>query len=78
MGQGFTLDIRNAIGATPGSGTGHGILGMTERADLAGGQVTSRREGDQWVVRATVPQPGQQAGQQTGQQTQRPQQQEQA
>lgn len=80
--KGFTLDIRNAIGATPGSGTGHGILGMTERADLAGGQVTSRREGDQWVVRATVPQPGQQAGQQagqqTGQQTQRPQQQEQA
>ena len=49
-----------------------------ERADLAGGQVTSRREGDQWVVRATVPQPGQQAGQQAGQQTQRPQQQEQA
>ena len=76
--KGFTLDIRNAIGATPGSGTGHGILGMTERADLAGGQVTSRRESDQWVVRATVPQPGQQAGQQTGQQTQRPQQQEQA
>jgi signal transduction histidine kinase len=76
--KGFTLDIRNAIGATPGSGTGHGILGMTERADLAGGQVTSRRECDQWVVRATVPEPGQQAGQQAGQETQRPQQQEQA
>lgn len=59
--SGFTLDIRNSIGAGRGEGTGHGILGMTERAELAGGQVRSRREGDHWVVRASIPQPGTQS-----------------
>lgn len=56
--NGFTLDVRNAVGASPGAGTGHGVLGMTERTELAGGNFSARRVSNHWVVHVDVPGPG--------------------
>ncbi|WP_300265210.1 histidine kinase [Microbacterium sp.] len=50
------IRIANAVGAAGGNtGGGHGIMGMHERAQLAGGTLTARREGDAFVVAATLP-----------------------
>lgn len=51
------LDVRNPLdddGGRPG-GPGHGIIGMRERAQLAGGRLDAAAEGAVFVVRATVP-----------------------
>lgn len=51
------LEVRNTAGETPGAGhsSGHGIVGMRERAQLVGGALTAERDGAAFVVRATMP-----------------------
>lgn len=40
------------------AGPGHGVIGMTERAELVGGRLTARRtSGGGWLVRLVVPRP---------------------
>ncbi|MGF0115325.1 sensor histidine kinase [Promicromonospora sp. Marseille-Q5078] len=40
------------------SGAGHGVIGMTERAELVGGRLAARRtSAGGWLVRLTVPRP---------------------
>jgi signal transduction histidine kinase len=50
------LSVRNrrAGGAAPTAG-GHGVIGMRERAQLAGGTLSAQSEGEDFVVRATLP-----------------------
>lgn len=54
--DGYRLRVRNVIGI-PGDGTGHGIVGMMERASIAGGHLESHRVGDEWFVDAVIPDP---------------------
>lgn len=61
--DGYTLDVLNAVpsdgrhplGRMPPEGTGHGIIGMTERAAVAGGRLSAGREGPRWRVHAVLP-----------------------
>lgn len=50
------IEVRNAVSApvppTPG---GHGLIGMRERAQLAGGTLDAERDAGQFIVRATLP-----------------------
>ena len=50
---------RSASTAPPQEGgPGHGVIGMTERAELVGGRLTARRtSGGGWLVRLVVPRP---------------------
>lgn len=50
------LDVRNPVtpGLQPGR-SGHGIIGMRERAQLAGGRLDAADEGGAFIVRATIP-----------------------
>jgi len=50
--------VRNAfptVAVTRTPGGGRGVLGMRERVGLLGGALEAGREGDDWVVRATLP-----------------------
>lgn len=49
------LEVRNAVAASAGSGVGHGLVGMRERAQLVGGGLTAVREDAEFVVRASLP-----------------------
>ncbi|MGM7697837.1 sensor histidine kinase [Microbacterium sp. A84] len=50
------LEVRNAVApAAPGAPGGHGLVGMRERAQLIGGSLTAARDGDEFVVRGTLP-----------------------
>jgi signal transduction histidine kinase len=51
------IEVRNEGGSTsePGPGTGHGLLGMRERAALHGGRVDVGPTGRGYVVRAWLP-----------------------
>jgi len=50
------LEVRNpASGAPHGAGGGHGIIGMRERAQLAGGRLDAGAEAAEFIVRATLP-----------------------
>jgi len=54
------LVIINDVGSpgpelSPGSGPGHGIAGMTQRATLAGGSFSAERDGSRWRVEAVLP-----------------------
>ncbi|WP_084078710.1 sensor histidine kinase [Demequina sp. NBRC 110057] len=50
------LEVRNRIGhAGDAAPSGFGLLGMSERASAAGGTVSAAREGDEFVVRASLP-----------------------
>jgi signal transduction histidine kinase len=55
--QGVTVELRNPLsvraGSTPGSGLG--LAGLTERAELRGGRLESRREADTWVLHGWIP-----------------------
>ncbi|NHN54183.1 two-component sensor histidine kinase [Calidifontibacter sp. DB0510] len=53
--DGYRLAIRNRVGSTAGDGTGHGVIGMIERAQLAGGDAHARRVGADWWLDAHVP-----------------------
>lgn len=54
--DGYRLRVVNAVGS-PGEGTGHGIVGMMERAAISGGHLSSHQVGDQWRVEAVIPDP---------------------
>ncbi|WP_309065828.1 sensor histidine kinase [Microbacterium sp.] len=50
------IEVRNAVAvATAPSSGGHGLIGMRERAQLAGGTLDAERDAGQFVVRATLP-----------------------
>jgi signal transduction histidine kinase len=56
------LEVRNGVGTAVsgdvgggGGGGGHGVIGMRERAQLAGGTLTVAIEADHFVVRARLP-----------------------
>jgi signal transduction histidine kinase len=50
------LEVRNAASTPPGvTAGGHGIVGMRERAQLIGGTLVAARDGDDFVVRGTLP-----------------------
>jgi signal transduction histidine kinase len=54
--EGLDVVMRNPFGfgsATPGSGLG--LVGLTERAELRGGRLDVRREGDTFVLHAWIP-----------------------
>ncbi|WP_062516361.1 sensor histidine kinase [Demequina gelatinilytica] len=53
----LAIDVRNAVDdARPGGqGSGLGLVGMAERVDAAGGGLAAGRQGDEFVVHATLP-----------------------
>jgi signal transduction histidine kinase len=55
--EGIEIVLRNPLGfgptRTPGSGLG--LIGLTERAELRGGRLEGRREGRQFVLRGWIP-----------------------
>lgn len=55
--EGYHLTVTNTPHGSPDDhdGTGHGLVGMAERARLAGGDLVAHRDGDLWVVEATIP-----------------------
>ena len=55
--DGIDVELRNPIGFGPAAapGAGLGLIGLTERAQLAGGRLEHRREGDHFVLRAWIP-----------------------
>ncbi|RNI20449.1 two-component sensor histidine kinase [Flexivirga caeni] len=54
--DGYRLQVANTIGER-GEGTGHGVIGMMERATIAGGHLDAAACGANWVVEARVPGP---------------------
>jgi signal transduction histidine kinase len=56
VGEEAVLTVRNPVPpGAPAPSDGYGLTGMAERAALVGGDVTARRDGTFFVVRATVP-----------------------
>jgi len=55
--DGCRLTVRNALSEKPlaPGGAGHGIRGMIERAELAGGTLTSAAMEDGWLVELVIP-----------------------
>ncbi|GAA2175106.1 sensor histidine kinase [Agrococcus versicolor] len=53
-GERLELSVRNALRQAPGE-SGHGLVGMRERARIAGGHVDVGPSGGAWVVRAVLP-----------------------
>lgn len=51
------VEVRNAVSSAAGVGVsgGHGVVGMRERAQLVGGSLTAEREGEEFVLRASLP-----------------------
>ncbi|WP_137844105.1 histidine kinase [Microbacterium sp. 2FI] len=51
------LEVRNPVppGVEPGGGLGHGVIGMRERAQLAGGRLGAEHRGADFVVTAGLP-----------------------
>ncbi|MEU8661607.1 sensor histidine kinase [Actinoplanes philippinensis] len=60
-GDGLTIEVRNpmpvTVPARPIPGTGMGLIGLTERAHLAGGRLDHGRVDDDFVLRAWLPWP---------------------
>jgi signal transduction histidine kinase len=63
-GGGVRLTVENAVRPqaavttpVPTVGGGHGLAGMRERAQLAGGWLQSGRSGEDWLVTADIPHP---------------------
>lgn len=56
--DGCRMTVSNALSATPlaPGGAGHGIRGMAERAELAGGTLTSAAAAGGWLVELVIPQ----------------------
>jgi signal transduction histidine kinase len=54
---GVDVRLRNPIGFGPAAvpGAGLGLVGLTERAELAGGRLDHRREGQAFVLHAWIP-----------------------
>jgi signal transduction histidine kinase len=57
--DGVDIRLRNPIGFGPSAapGAGLGLIGLTERADLAGGRLEHRRDGDSFLLHAWIPWP---------------------
>lgn len=53
-GEHLEVTVRNAMRQAPGE-SGHGLVGMRERARIAGGHVDVGPSGGAWVVRAVLP-----------------------
>ncbi len=49
------VEVRNPVAAAAPGAPGHGLIGMRERAQLAGGRLDARAEGGVFVVSATLP-----------------------
>jgi signal transduction histidine kinase len=49
------VEVRNPIATAVPGAPGHGIIGMRERAQLAGGRLDARADGDVFVVSASLP-----------------------
>ena len=49
------LEVANAMKTDAAPGAGHGVIGMRERAQLAGGSLSAEVVGGDFVVRATIP-----------------------
>ena len=52
---GVELEVVNPVGADVGAPGGHGLIGMRERAALAGGTLEAGRERDHFRVHAELP-----------------------
>lgn len=50
----LTVRNRRVVGTPPSVG-GHGVIGMRERAQLAGGTLSAQPESDEFIVRANLP-----------------------
>lgn len=55
--DGCRLTVQNSLSANPlaPGGAGHGVRGMIERAELAGGTLTSAATDGGWLVELTIP-----------------------
>jgi signal transduction histidine kinase len=56
--DGYRLVVRNRLPEPPRAGpggTGHGLLGMRERVERAGGRFSAAPDGRDWVLRAELP-----------------------
>ena len=55
--DGLAVTLRNPIGFGPSTtpGSGLGLVGLAERAELRGGRLEHRREGDEFVLRGWIP-----------------------
>jgi signal transduction histidine kinase len=49
------LAVRNGTGTDAAPGGGHGVIGMRERAQLAGGSLSAETDDGEFIVRATIP-----------------------
>ena len=56
-GSGLEVVLRNPMGfaRSQAPGSGLGLIGLSERADLHGGRLDYRREGTTWVLRGWIP-----------------------
>jgi signal transduction histidine kinase len=53
---GYRLVVRNRVrGSSSVPGTGHGVAGMRERVELAGGTFAAGASGETWTVAAVLP-----------------------
>jgi len=54
--DGYRLLVRNRVrGSSSVPGTGHGVSGMRERVELAGGTFAAGASGETWTVAAVLP-----------------------
>jgi signal transduction histidine kinase len=55
--DGVTVELRNSLGVRRGStpGSGLGLVGLAERAELRGGRLEGHREDGTWVLRGWIP-----------------------
>ncbi|MBF8187487.1 histidine kinase [Nonomuraea sp. K274] len=59
-GEDFTLTVTNPVRGTPPRANGHGVIGMRERATLAGGSLDATRLENTYRLRARLPYGGHQ------------------
>ena len=55
--EGYRLVVRNRVRGSSAPGAGHGVAGMRERVERAGGQFEAGIDGNTWTVRAALPEP---------------------
>ena len=53
--DGLTIRIGNTAASEAGIGSGHGLVGMRERAEANGGTLSTERDGARFVVDAWLP-----------------------
>jgi signal transduction histidine kinase len=55
--DGYRLVVRNRIRGSSVPGSGHGLAGMRERVEQAGGRFAAGADGSTWTIRAELPEP---------------------